>query len=309
MVYYTSFAAIPVVIGILLFAIIANATMISAQQGSIITDKVPPLPTSKLHAVKIISPAKGQQVPIGKDLTVSGITSTGAGNATSHCQVSIIANGVKPYQQANGTGPGGKTDYSKWNFIVTSNYTSIKPGPNNKITAKYVCNSNPGALSFYSVNVTGGSPTALAVAAPHTSSVIQTEQPVGSSTSADRNSTSTSSASTKYTSSALHSTKLAYLGESKSPGSTKHTSSALHSTKLAYLGESKSPGSTKHTSSALHSTKLAYLGQGHHHRAKSLGLQSASALTTGLTSDSRSIDKSRTEKSESIPFIFPFGPG
>jgi hypothetical protein len=285
MVYYTSFAAIPVVIGILLFAIIANATMISAQQGSTITDKVPPLPTSKLHAVKIISPAKGQQVPIGKDLTVSGITSTGAGNATSHCQVSIIANGVKPYQQASGTGPGGKTDYSKWNFIVTSNYTSIKPGPNNKITAKYVCNSNPGALSFYSVNVTGGSPTALAVAAPHTSSVIQTEQPVGSSTSADRNSTSTSSASTKY------------------------TSSALHSTNLAYLGESKSAGSTKHTSSALHSTKLAYLGQGHHHRAKSLSLQSASTLTTGLTSGSRSIDKSRTEKSESIPFIFPFGPG
>ena len=76
MIYYTSFAAIPVVIGILLFGIIANASMISAQQGSIITDKVPPLPTSKLHAVKIISPAKGQQVPIGKDLTVSGITST-----------------------------------------------------------------------------------------------------------------------------------------------------------------------------------------------------------------------------------------
>jgi len=212
MIYYSSFAAIPVVIGILLFGIIANASMISAQQGSIITDKVPPLPTSKLHAVKIISPAKGQQVPIGKDLTVSGITSTGAGNATSHCQVSIIANGVKPYQQASATGPGGQTDYSKWNFILSSNYTSIKPGPNNKITAKYVCNSNPGALSFYSVNVTGGSPTTLAVAAPHTASIIQTEQPVGSNNSADRNSTSTSSASATHTSPALHSTKLGYLG-------------------------------------------------------------------------------------------------
>jgi hypothetical protein len=284
MVYYTSFAAIPVLIGILLFAIIANASMISAQQGSIITDKVPPLPTSKLHAVKIISPAKGQQVPIGKDLTVSGITSTGPGNATSHCQVSVIANGVKPYQQASGTGPGGQTDYSKWNFILSSNYTSIKPGPNNKITARYVCNSNPGALSFYSVNVTGGSPTTLAVAAPHTASAIQTEQPVGSYNSDDRNSTSTSSAS------------------------ATHTSSALHSTKLAYLGESKSPGSTKHTSSALHSTKLDYLGHGHH-LAKSPGLQSAGTLTTGLISGSKSIDKSGTAKSESIPFIFPFGPG
>jgi hypothetical protein len=237
-----------------------------------------------LHAVKIISPAKGQQVPIGKDLTISGITSTGAGNATSHCQVSVIANGVKPYQQASGTGPGGQTDYSKWKFILASNHTSIKPGPNNKITARYVCNSNPGALSFYSVNVTGGSPATLAVAAPHTASVIQTEQPVGSNNSADRNSTSTSSAS------------------------AMHTSSASHSTKLAYLGESKIPGSAKDTSSASHSTKLAYLGHGHH-RAKSHSLQGTSTLTTGLTTASRSIGKSGTENSAFIPFIFPFGPG
>jgi len=284
MIYYTSFAAIPVVLGILLFGIMANASMISAQQGSIITDKVPPIATSKLHAVKIISPAKGQQVPIGKDLTISGITSTGAGNATSHCQVSVIANGVKPYQKASGTGPGGQTDYSKWKFILASNHTSIKPGPNNKITARYVCNSNPGALSFYSVNVTGGSPATLAVAAPHTATVIQTEQPVGSNNSADRNSTSTSSSS------------------------AMHTSSASHSTKLAYLGESKFPGSAKDTSSASHSTKLAYLGHGHH-RAKSHSLQGTSTLTTGLTTASRSIGKSGTENSAFIPFIFPFGPG
>lgn len=285
MVYYTSFAAIPVVIGILFFAIMANASMISAQQGSIITEKVPPVPTSKLHAVKIISPAKGQQVPIGKDLTVSGVTSTGADNAASHCLVSIIANGVKPYQQASGTGPGGQTDYSKWNFILTSNHTSIKPGPNNKITARYVCNSNPGAVSFYSVNVTGGSPTTLAAAVPHTASVIQTEQPVGSTVgnnnSADRNSTSTSSASAIHTSSALPSTKLTYLGESKFAGSAKHTSSALPST-----------------------TKVAHLGHGHH-RGKSPGLQAASTLATG----SRSIDQSGTARSEFSPFIFPFGPG
>jgi hypothetical protein len=280
MIYYTSFAAIPVVIGILLFGMIANASMISAQQGSIITDKVPPSPTSKLHAVKIISPAKGQQVPIGKDLTVSGITSTGAGNGTSHCQVSIIANGVKPYQKASATGPGGQTDYSKWNFVLSSNYTSIKPGPNNKITARYVCNSNPGALSFYSVNVTGGSPTTLAVATPHTAPIIPTEQPVGSNNSADRNSTSTSSAS------------------------ATDTYPASHSTKLAYLGENKSPGSVKQTSSASHSTKLAYLGHGHH-GVKSPSLQTSGTLTTG----SRLIDQSGAVKSEFTPFIFPFGHG
>jgi hypothetical protein len=106
----------------------------------------------KLHAVRITSPTKGQQISIGKDLTIAGISSA---NATSHCQVSIIINGVKPYQPATGTGPGGAADYSKWNFVLTSKYTTIKPGPANKITAKYTCEGNPGIASFYSVNVTG----------------------------------------------------------------------------------------------------------------------------------------------------------
>src|SRR3954452_10519131 len=116
-------------------------------------------PVAKLHTVKITSPAKGQQVPAAKDLTVSGITTDGA----SHCQVSVIANGVKPYQPATGAGPRGPADYSKWNFVLTSKYTTIKPGPNNKITAKYSC-SNPNGISFYSVTVTGvGVPTTSSV--------------------------------------------------------------------------------------------------------------------------------------------------
>ena len=110
---------------------------------------------SKLHAVKITSPTKGQQVPTGKDLTVSGATAVAAGNPTSHCQVSIIVNGIKPYQPAKAAGAGGVADYSKWNYLLSSKYTTIKQGPNNKITAKYVCSSNPSAVSFYSVNVTG----------------------------------------------------------------------------------------------------------------------------------------------------------
>jgi hypothetical protein len=106
----------------------------------------------KLHAVRITSPTKGQQISIGKDLTITGISSA---NATSHCQVSIIINGVKPYQPATGSGPGGAADYSKWNFVLTSKYTTIKPGPANKITAKHTCEGNPSIASFYSVNVTG----------------------------------------------------------------------------------------------------------------------------------------------------------
>src|SRR5918912_3482260 len=85
---------------------------------------------TKLHAVKIASPTKGQQVPIGKNLTVSGLTatrsiSTSGSTPASHCDVSVIANGVKPYQPAKGTGPGGAADYSTWNFVLSSKYTSI----------------------------------------------------------------------------------------------------------------------------------------------------------------------------------------
>ena len=135
-----------------------------------------PSPSPKLHAVKIISPTRGQQVPISKNLTVSGISTTIGNPATSHCQVSVIVNNIKPYQQAKGTGPGGAADYSKWNFVLTSKYTTIKPGPANKITAKYLCSNNPKA-SFYSVNVTGVSAISTA-SAPHTiSSPPPTTQP------------------------------------------------------------------------------------------------------------------------------------
>src|ERR687887_539916 len=123
--------------------------------------QVLPTPTQlppKLHAVKITLPTKGQQVPIGKNLTISG---SSLGNATSHCQVSVIGNGIRPYQNATAAGPGGATDYSKWNFVLTPKYTTIKEGPNNKITAKYTCSNNPSAISYYSVNVTGtGTPVA-----------------------------------------------------------------------------------------------------------------------------------------------------
>ena len=112
--------------------------------------------TASPKAVKIISPTKGQQIPVGKDLTISG---TSIDNATSNCQVSMSINHVRPYQPANAAGMAGKgaNDYSKWNFVLTSNYTTIKPGPDNRITAKYTCTDNPAMLSptYSSVNVTG----------------------------------------------------------------------------------------------------------------------------------------------------------
>jgi hypothetical protein len=110
-------------------------------------------PASSLHItkIKITSPTRGQQVPVGKDLTLSG---TSIDNATSNCQVSVIANKVRPYQPATATGTGGSNDYSKWNFVLTSKYTTIKPGQN-RITAKHECVNNPDLTGFSSVNVTG----------------------------------------------------------------------------------------------------------------------------------------------------------
>jgi hypothetical protein len=125
-------------------------------------------PASPLHItkIKITSPTRGQQVPVGKDLTVSG---TSIDNATSNdCQVSVIANKVRPYQPATATGNGGAADYSKWNFVLTSKYTTIKPGEN-RITAKYECVDNPDLTGFSSVNVTGVPASATTAAATNQS--------------------------------------------------------------------------------------------------------------------------------------------
>jgi Big-like domain-containing protein len=109
--------------------------------------------TSQQHVpkIKITSPTRGQQLPVGKDLTVSG---TSIDNATSNCQVAVIVNNVKPYQNATAAGTGGAADYSKWNFALTSKYTTIKQG-DNRITARYECVNDPPSKGFSSVNVTG----------------------------------------------------------------------------------------------------------------------------------------------------------
>jgi hypothetical protein len=105
-------------------------------------------------SVKILSPAKDEQVPAGQGLVVSGVSTD---NTTSDCKVSVIVNAVKPYQQTVANGTGGINDYSTWNFIITPAYTSIKEGPDNKITSKLEC--NPNLTKWYSVNVTGISTT------------------------------------------------------------------------------------------------------------------------------------------------------
>jgi hypothetical protein len=110
------------------------------------------------NAVKITSPTKHQLIPIGKNLIITGTTryQVFLDNTASHCQVSVIVNGMKPYHTATATGPDGAADYSKWEFLLSSNYTTIEQGPNNRITAKYTCSSHDHNMeSFNSVNITG----------------------------------------------------------------------------------------------------------------------------------------------------------
>ena len=140
--------------GILIFALRSNVAAY-AQNGTTaanVTTSSQKSPSSQhISKVKITSPTRGQQVLVGKDLTISG---TSIDNATSNCQVSVIANNVKPYHNATAAGTGGAADYSKWNFALTSKYITIKQGEN-RITAKYECANNPGSKAFSSVNVTG----------------------------------------------------------------------------------------------------------------------------------------------------------
>jgi len=112
-------------------------------------------PTSQLPAVKITSPHKSQQIRLGSNILVSGISSPPPGVSHAGCTVSVLLNDVKPYQQTVALGHGGKRDYSVWHYNITPKYASLKLGQN-KITAKISCIASPSNLTkFNSVNVTG----------------------------------------------------------------------------------------------------------------------------------------------------------
>lgn len=112
-----------------------------------------PLPSiSKLPAVKITIPSNGENVTVHNPLPVSGISSD---DGATNCQVSIIINNVKPYQEVNATGDAGRSDYSTWNYTLSSNYTQLNEGAN-KLTSRIICPDNmTNSSKWYSVNVTG----------------------------------------------------------------------------------------------------------------------------------------------------------
>jgi hypothetical protein len=107
----------------------------------------------------ITSPTKGQQIPVGGVFNMKG-TSTAA-NDTNHCVVSVIINGIRPYQKTIPIGTNGTEDYTSWQFIGHPSYGTVKLGQN-KITGKYSCfpssdtnNTQANFVKYHSVNVTG----------------------------------------------------------------------------------------------------------------------------------------------------------
>jgi hypothetical protein len=109
--------------------------------------------------VNIVSPPKDETVPAGSPLTVSG---TSDDNAQTNCNIQIIVNGVRPYQD---TIPVAPRDYSEWTFVVNPQYAEIEEGINT-ITSKAICDTphepflvlDPLTRQYvkhYSINVTG----------------------------------------------------------------------------------------------------------------------------------------------------------
>jgi hypothetical protein len=188
-------------------------------------------------AVKITSPTKGQQVPIGKDLTIYG---TSIDDATSNCQVSMSVNHVKPYQPATAAGTRGANDYSKWNFVLTSNYTTIKPGPDNRITAKYTCTDNPAMISSHSsVNVTGVATAAAAT----TAYTLQQQTPKTSSNNTTTITNSVNKAPVSIPTNTPDSSKLLYLGinsKSANKADDTNTKTVAHHSSISSTSSSSS---------------------------------------------------------------------
>jgi hypothetical protein len=75
-----------------------------------------------------------EAVPAGSSLTVSG---TSDNNAQTNCNIQIIVNDHRPYQDTIPVAPG---DYSEWTFVISSQYAEIEEGINT-ITSKAICDA------------------------------------------------------------------------------------------------------------------------------------------------------------------------
>jgi hypothetical protein len=99
-----------------------------------------PAPTTL--GVKITTPTNEQQIFFNNnsDLQLKG---TSTDNVDKDCQVSVIANDIKPYQNVTATGQEGNNDYSIWTYSLSP--PLLKEG-SNKVTARISC-ANPNTAT------------------------------------------------------------------------------------------------------------------------------------------------------------------
>ena len=132
------------------------------------TEQLPFL--TQKESIKILSPVTTQKATVGKDLLISGQSSD---DDVKNCSVSVIVNDIRPYQNAFARGIKGLDDFSRWEFVLSNNYTHVIEGMN-KITAKLLCESAP--TRWYSVSVNGIPNLSNVQIAPPQSSPIQSVQ-------------------------------------------------------------------------------------------------------------------------------------
>jgi len=140
---------------------ITNRGVLNTQDQGLTPSHI--LVKAKLPSVKITSLSKGQQVSEGK-LEIYGISSD---SPTIQCDVSVMLNGIKPYQNVIPIRQNKTDDFSKWKYSFTPQYGIINKGMN-KITSKISCPDEPGIdlTKFNSVNVIGTSNNSLSVSHP-----------------------------------------------------------------------------------------------------------------------------------------------
>jgi len=237
------------------------------------------LATIKLVSVKITDPIKGQQIGVGKNLTLLG---TSKYNATSNCQVFVIVDNMRPYQKTIPIGQAGADDYSKWRYTLAPTYSgTIKEGFN-RITAKLLCNSIPTTPKFYSINITGVNESLPKLQHPAIGSNDTAAPfflPVSSFASAPLNSTNTPPIRpVSVNSSALITPFPAPSISSTSPSSDSSSSSGDHHS---------SHSDTHTTSSDHHSSNSGGSDNKHHHHKNNGGGGGGSNLIHGIISHLR----------------------
>jgi len=253
--------------GILILTLFVSTIWISSMQVNIV-HAIPDqqqLATIKSIGVKITDPIKGQQIGVGKNLTLLG---TSKYNASSSCQVFVIIDNMRPYQKVIPIGQAGADDFSKWRYALAPAYSgSIKEGIN-RITAKLLCNSNPTTPKFYSINITGVNETLPKQQHPSLSSnntVAPFFLPVSSFASAPLNNTNTPPILPVSVNSSALIAPLSLPSISSSSPSSSSSSGDHHS------NHSTSSNGDTHTSSSNHHSSNSGGNDKNHHHHKNNG--------------------------------------